>query len=840
MGSITGWVSFVFLFIFSCFCMTLSQCRDTLKQGESIRDRPRRGEWVGEAQSLVSANQNFELGFFSPGNSNKRYIGIWYKKGTERIILWVANRKTPLSDSSGSLTIITNENLMIQGRSSDTSNWEVRILLSSVPAESNSRLTLSDSGNLILTEGNGDVLWQSFDHPSDTYLPGMKLRLSVIGRSPTMLTSWRSKDDPSPGDFTLGLDLSSTGQFSIWKQRRVRHWTSGFWNGQIFSSIPETRSYKFSYESDENGSYFRYSLKDDSVISRLVMDVSGQIQLFTWSEETQAWSVLWSQPRGECDFDTYCGHNGVCNEGSSSPCKCLDGFEPRSRREWESNVWSAGCVRRTQLRCGDGDRFMLMKMMRLPAPSHTFTDLSLQFEDCNAKCMGDCSCTAYASSHGNGTRCHLWHGELMGLQENSNSGQDLYVRRADFELDEGSKRQLWIIAPVIVPSTLLVFAGIICYFRSARVRHRRELRHKAKREMIGAASMFDLGINMAITNQSLEGGKNSFDFQLFNFATISAATDNFSVANKLGEGGFGPVYKGKLNKGPEIAVKRLSERSGQGLEEFKTEIILIARLQHMNLVRLLGCCTEGEEKILVYEYMPNKSLDTIIFDPVKRKLLDWGKRVRIINGIAQGLLYLHKYSRLRIIHRDLKPSNILLDSEVNPKISDFGMARIFGQNESIANTKRIVGTHGYMSPEYAMGGLFSEKSDVYSFGVLLLEIVSGKKNTSFHHFEESLNLLGYAWELWKNGRGSELIDPTLRDSSPIWEITRCIHMGLLCVQESAKDRPTMSNVAALLSNETAPLPTPKRPAFSSGKNLSMTTPGSCSVNLMTISAMEAR
>ncbi|KAL2462694.1 G-type lectin S-receptor-like serine/threonine-protein kinase CES [Forsythia ovata] len=178
----------------------------------------------------------------------------------------------------------------------------------------------------------------------------------------------------------------------------------------------------------------------------------------------------------------------------------------------------------------------------------------------------------------------------------------------------------------------------------------------------------------------------------FSLENIAMATNNFSTANKLGEGGFGPVYKGVLPGGQEIAIKRLSRNSGQGLTEFKNEILLIAKLQHTNLVRLLGCCIQGQEKVLVYEYMPNKSLDFFLFDHSKRELLNWTNRTNIIKGVAQGLVYLHEYSRLKVIHRDLKASNILLDLDLNPKISDFGMARIFGVKETEANTKRIVGT----------------------------------------------------------------------------------------------------------------------------------------------------
>ncbi|MBA0748230.1 hypothetical protein Gogos_005075 [Gossypium gossypioides] len=241
----------------------------------------------------------------------------------------------------------------------------------------------------------------------------------------------------------------------------------------------------------------------------------------------------------------------------------------------------------------------------------------------------------------------------------------------------------------------------------------------------------------------LQTGNNGRNLNIYTAALIMSATNGFSPDNLLGKGGFGPVFKGALDDGQEVAIKRLSSGSSQGLVEFKNELILIAKLQHTNLVRLLGFCVQGEEKMLVYEYMPNKSLDTFIFDDSKRKLLNWDKRFSIIEGIAQGLLYLHKYSRLRIIHRDLKLSNILLDENMNPKISDFGLARIYKTSEAGSNTNRIVGTYGYMSPEYAMEGIFSEKSDVYSFGVMVLEVVSGRKNSSHFEFDRPLNLVGY-------------------------------------------------------------------------------------------------
>ncbi|KAJ4703237.1 Cysteine rich receptor like kinase [Melia azedarach] len=299
----------------------------------------------------------------------------------------------------------------------------------------------------------------------------------------------------------------------------------------------------------------------------------------------------------------------------------------------------------------------------------------------------------------------------------------------------------------------------------------------------------------------------------FDLGTIELATNRFSTDNKLGEGGFGEVYKGVLPNGEEIAVKRLSKNSGQGAEEFKNEVVLVAKLQHRNLVRLLGFCLEGEEKILVYEFVPNKSLDYFLYDPKKQEQLNWSKRYKIIGGMARGILYLHEDSRLRIIHRDLKASNILLDADMNPKISDFGMARIFGVDQTQGNTSRIVGTFGYMSPEYAMHGQFSVKSDVYSFGVLVLEIITGKKNSDFYQTNGAGDLLSYAWKHWRDGTPMELLDSTLRDSYSRNEVIHCIHVGLLCVQEDPAERPSMATVVLMLNSFSVTLPSPQQPAL---------------------------
>ncbi|KAK4284424.1 hypothetical protein QN277_001257 [Acacia crassicarpa] len=360
---------------------------------------------------------------------------------------------------------------------------------------------------------------------------------------------------------------------------------------------------------------------------------------------------------------------------------------------------------------------------------------------------------------------------------------------------KNNKLRTQIIA-IIVPSIIVLVAIVVLCNYMVPTNSK-----KKSQRTIDLSENF--GVEIVSTMDSLQ----------IDMAIIKVATNNFSEGSRIGKGGFGEVYKGVLRNGQEIAVKRLSRTSSQGVEEFKNEVLLIAKLQHRNLVRLLGFCLEDKEKILVYEYVPNKSLNHFLFDPLKQRELTWAERFKIIRGIARGILYLHEDSRLKIIHRDLKPSNVLLDSNMNPKISDFGMARLITLDQIEGSTTRIVGTYGYISPEYAMHGYFSIKSDVFSFGVMMLEIISGRKNSCSYDSCRIDDLLSYAWRKWKEESIEELMDPAVKESYSQQEVYRCIQIGLLCVQENPDDRPTMGNVASYLSNVTVELPYPLEPAF---------------------------
>ncbi|QCE08412.1 putative receptor-like protein kinase At4g00960 [Vigna unguiculata] len=359
------------------------------------------------------------------------------------------------------------------------------------------------------------------------------------------------------------------------------------------------------------------------------------------------------------------------------------------------------------------------------------------------------------------------------------------------------KSNATIIIAITVPVVVIVFAVLIFIYIRLTARKPRKKFETQKEEP---------------DDDDGDDGIDASEPLQIRFSIIRDATNDFSDSNKLGQGGFGAVYRGTLPNGQEIAVKRLSANSRQGDAEFKNEVLLVAKLQHRNLVRLLGFSMEGREKLLVYEFVPNKSLDYFIFDETKRAQLDWDTRFKIIAGTARGILYLHQDSRLRIIHRDLKAGNILLDEEMNPKIADFGLARLFVVDQTHEDTQRVVGTYGYMAPEYALHGQFSEKSDVFSFGILILEIVSGQKISSIQHGEETGDLRHIAWRSWREGRRRDIVDPTLNNGSES-EIMRCIHIGLLCVQDNAAARPTMASVVPMLNSHSFSLQVPMAPAL---------------------------
>ncbi|KAM4077700.1 hypothetical protein ACJW30_12G159300 [Castanea mollissima] len=796
-----------------------------------------------DGQILLSNQKTFALGFFSPGSTSHRYVGIWYNQIFEKTVVWVANRDAPLNDTSGVLSINSKGNLVLHTQNQTTPIWSTNVSFS-ISSTNNSMAKLLDIGNLVLVQQDSQLTWQSFDYPTNTMLPFMKLGLDRRTGLNRFLTSWKFKDDPGIGNYSFQIVTTGYPQASLYMGRTIL-WRAGSWTGLRWSGVPKMTSKYFDVNfvnnQDETTIMDRtlLNLSDPKVFSNMVVDESGIMRRSLWKETR--WVEYWSAPQELCDKYLNCGPNSYCDPYNvvTFECKCFPGFEPNS---------SHGCIREKQgvSMCNNGEGFVKLEQMKLPDTLIAHADMSLSMNECKQKCLRNCSCMAYASANESegGIGCLTWQGNLVDTRTYPNEGQDLYIRvdavvLAQYAKKNGltqKKRMLAILGVSAAVMFLLVVSVVFCFV----MKKKKETRHSTYSDSADSTLPY---FEDSTSRRDLDGTRRNSNLPLFDLRTIIAATDNFSIANKLGQGGFGPVYKGLLRNGMVIAVKRLSKCSGQGIEQFKTEVALIAKLQHRNLVRILGYCIHKKEKMLIYEYLSNKSLDSFIFDETKRTCLDWGKRFEIICGIARGILYLHQDSRLRIIHRDLKASNVLLDNALNPKISDFGMARIVGGDQIEANTNRVVGTYGYMSPEYAMQGLFSIKSDVYSFGVLLLEIITGKKNSTYHHDGPSSNLIGHVWDLWREDNSMKMVDPLLDEAYPADEVSRCIQIGLLCVQEHAIDRPTMSTVVFMLGNDTH-LPSPKQPAFILKGTYTISnrsaSSASNSVNEITLSTIDGR
>ncbi|XP_028785237.1 G-type lectin S-receptor-like serine/threonine-protein kinase At4g27290 [Neltuma alba] len=814
------------------FFPRFSFATDTLTQFESLPD----------GQTLVSENEIFELGFFSPGSSTDRYVGVWYHKIPGKTVVWVANRGRPIKNNFGMLRINTEGHLVLLGQN-ETVVWSGN----STTKAWSPIVQLLGSGNLVLRDGKDqkphNYLWQSFDYPSDSILPGMKLGWDLRTGLNRRFTAWKNWDDPSFGDLTDELVLHNYPE-DVVRQGTTEYIRSGPWNGVRFSGISHATNNplhegEFVWNKDEV--YFVYNVRNESLITRFVLNQTLYSVLdMIWIEEDQRWITFSYIPIDNCDRYSRCGPNGNCVEGETPICQCLTGFFPKSPKRWNAMDWSEGCTRNESWSCKEKNRDYFVKFsgLKLPDTKYSWVNASMTLVECKAKCWENCSCTAYANLdvRGGGSGCAMWFGDLIDIRQIPFDDQDLYIRLASPETAEqdganGNTTMVITALVTIVLAIMMLFTLFcVCKLRRNSIANNEE----------GSNGNMELKTLIAINNE--EGYEGNTEQRIYDLAVIANATNNFSSDNKLGQGGFGPVYKGMLVDRQEIAVKRLSQSSCQGLQEFKNEVKLCAKLQHRNLVKVLGCCIQGEEKMLIYEYMPNKSLDSFIFGS-KRKLLDWSKRFHIIHGIARGLMYLHQDSRLKIIHRDLKASNVLLDSELNPKISDFGLARIFEGDQIEDNTRQIVGTYGYMAPEYAIRGLFSIKSDVFSFGVLLLEIVSGMKNREPFLPSQSINLIGHAWRLWNEGIPLEFSDKHLGESCVESEALRCIHVGLLCVQYHANDRPNMTSVVIMLSSEGV-LPEPKEPGLLLEnipiKRESPNSHTNPSINKVSITLLEAR
>ncbi|KAI3731054.1 hypothetical protein L1987_62237 [Smallanthus sonchifolius] len=597
------YITFFFLML------TTSKSLDTIAMHQNISD----------GETIVSPNAKFELGFFSPGNSKSRYMGIWFKNTSPQTIAWVANRETPLTDTSGVITLDNHGNLMLV-------NGSGKVIWSSNSSASGTDINfvaqLLDTGNLVIKNGNTtnneDFIWQSFDYPGDTCLSGMKLGKNFITGRETYLTSWRSVDDPSPGEYTLRLLVSKGKYQQVYLKRGSANVTRiGPYNGRSFSGqgnyAPDAnRTSGSNFFENQNETYIVYISKSNTTTLRTIVTPGGELKVSQLKFQHQEWMPISTSPVDYCENYGVCGPYGICTTSTSPNCGCLKGFELKNSEDNDTSV----CQRRIALDCGPGEGFLKFSSMKLPDTDNAVFSSNMSLQDCKVACNNNCSCTAYANPNitPGGFGCLLWFGGLIDVRVFPQNGQDLYVRLAASELSDlhssfNRKKRVVIKVTLSIASVLISLGLVLTFYTRRKWKKRSDTEREGKPEKA-------LGKDYKGNSSNQMG---SVEVSLFSLSKISRATNDFSVDSKLGEGGFGPVYK----------------------------------------------------------------------------------------------------------------------------ISDFGLARMFKEDESEAKTKRVVGTLGYISPEYAANSLYSVKSDIFSFGVLVLEIVSGKKNRGFVHEDHDGNLLGH-------------------------------------------------------------------------------------------------
>ncbi|XP_048557439.1 G-type lectin S-receptor-like serine/threonine-protein kinase At2g19130 [Triticum urartu] len=770
------------------------------------------GQSLAGDDKLVSSGGKFALGFIQiPGSDsnpsgsggNSTQLGIWFSlnRVPKLTLVWVANRGgSPVAGAaSPELTISGDGNLVIVDRGKVA--WSTR---ADVTANNNNNnrtvLLLLDTGNLVLRSASNasDVMWQSFDHPTDTLLPGATIGLDkVTGRS-RRLVSRKNRIDQAPGAYSMELGRSGVVQM-LW-DASVPYWSSGEWNGDYFSSVPEMTARHLigsTFVNDDREVSFAYHLLDETITMYSFLDVSGQRKMLVWQDATRDWVTVYVHPTTQCEVHAVCGPFTACDDSAPAPCSCMKGFSVGSPEDWDLDDRStSGCRRNTQLNCasisngtmvGMADMFYAMPAVRLPYNPHSAAGYVASAAECEQVCLSNCSCTAYSFGSGG---CSMWHGGLLNVKQrqidgasSSGDGEILHIRLAAKEFRTRKNNSVVIILVAIGAGlNALVILVLVVVLRRTR-------RNKRYSE----------------TLDKIHGGSGLVSFR---YSDLRRATRDFS--EKIGAGGFGSVFKGSLNDSTTIAVKRLYGCYQQE-KQFRAEVSSIGILHHTNLVKMVGFCCEGDKKLLVYEHMPNSSLDAHLFRS-SAKALNWRTRYQIALGVARGLAYLHESCLDYIIHCDIKPQNILLDALFVPKIADFGMAKLLTRDFSrVMTTTR--GTIGYLAPEWISGVAITPKVDVYGYGMVLLEIISGRMNANEECGSSGDGIVYFPIQMARKlleGNVMSFVDDRLNGDVIVDEVERACKVACWCIQDREFERPTMGKVVQILEGlvevDTPPMP----------------------------------
>ncbi|KAG1366646.1 G-type lectin S-receptor-like serine/threonine-protein kinase [Cocos nucifera] len=771
---------------------------------------------------LNSRNATFKAAIYNPGQQSKHYY-LTLLHGPTNTPVWSANHNSPIPDHG--LVNLSPVGLSV-AHPNGSLLWSTPPLPSPVRA-----LRLLDTGNLLLVDASNATLWQSFDHPTDTLLSGQPLRAGSSLRSPVSDTNF------SKGDYRLTITTSDA--VMTWKESQLYYSISTdaryFKNSNADISFMVANSTGLYLLSTNQKVIFHVFLAASS-FRIMKLDSAGRFQIISYSTANSSSSLndRFVAPSGDCDLPFSCQTFGLCNSGANgTSCTCpalfatskTGGCSPADGSLLASTCGDNSSI--SYLSPGSGIIYFANKFLM---PITVGQDISA----CQSLCSGNCSCVAFVYKSSSRSCYALEHqlGSVFYSKEGETASGIMNVKTLlsgspqPISGESTSRHLIPILLPSIVVFLLIIvviFMGIIWWMRQRLRKSGPSIRRSKSTVM----KEIQLGRQKSKTTVAAAGAKrrssgnhesddDDDDISIlglptrFTYAELEAATWNFST--KIGSGGFGAVYKGKLPDETLVAVKKIGNIGLQGKKEFCTEIAVIGNIHHVNLVRLRGFCAEGTKRLLVYEYMSRGSLDRSLFGvgPV----LEWQERIDIAIGAARGLAYLHTGCEHKIIHCDVKPENILLDERGQARIGDFGLAKLLGPEQSgLFTTMR--GTRGYLAPEWLTNSAISDRTDVYSFGMVLLELVRGRKNRSVGPSEGESGSAGWsestgsggsgrryfpmvALEAHEQGRYGELADPRLEGRAAVAEVERLVRVALCCLHEEPGLRPAMGSVVAML------------------------------------------
>lgn len=709
---------------------------------------------------LVSNNSIFALGFSTSIDVTKFLLVITHLKSPQ--VVWTANR---------GLLVRNNDKFVFEKNGNAYLSNATGVVWSTNTADKGVKaMELQDNGNLVLLGANNEIIWQSFSYPTDTLLSG---QIFVEGMK---LKSFPDSNlyhylEIKNGDLVAYVGYQTPQIY--WSMSSDSRKRVSQTNVKVVSASIIENSWEF-YDGN-NSLVWQFNISEPNDYSNMnttwaaVLNADGSISFYNFERGSQARPELTKIPKTPCSIPKSCDPYNVCS--FDNHCQCPSVLSSLSN-----------CTPRLNSPCKNTKSVIELLYIgeRLDYFALEFVKpvLKAELDDCKGACLRNCSCAVlfYENSSRN---CFLF--DQVGSLKRADSGSAgvvSYVKVQSDEKDKEKKRKHLIYVITIVVGTLIAILALV--YLGFRLACKSKKAQKPSQEISDEDNFLDNVSGMPIR---------------FSYNDLLLATNNFS--EKLGQGGFGSVYKGVLLDGSQVAVKKL-EGIGQGKKEFRTEVTIIGSIHHIHLVKLKGFCAEGSYRLLVYEYMSKGSLDKWIFkNNQEGNKLSWEKRFDILLGMAKGLAYLHEGCDVKIVHCDIKPENVLLDDNFQAKVSDFGLAKLMTREQSHVFTV-VRGTRGYLAPEWITNYAISEKSDVYSFGMVMLEIIGGRKNYDLEEISEKVHFPSYAFKMMEERKLNEILDSELGEYENDEKVFTAIKVALWCIQGDMQMRPSMSKVVQML------------------------------------------